>query len=1853
MRSSRSSRGLPGGGEIQKCKESHSTVANLLGRGYKYHNFRKNPTLKDMNTRRGFSIIEVILIVVVLGTVASVGIGVYGSLKKESANEKIVQDVLALNKALNIYRTFGGSLDDITDPQTAINKLKTTATTEQQETVVGLSQSMIDSRLEVVTSDSVEDGYWWARYNSTSKQFEVVKTAPSSGDKIVTGFNLNEALAAESLTEEVRDQSMKFAKNDTWVWDYREEEFVAPEGPAKVPVATGPTTPTPPTNPPTSGTLAQPTFSVVPGSYALTAYDLPLTLVNPNVVGSSQLFYALGAGDFQQYSGSFTVPAGTEVFAYAKSVDPDKFSNSDVASGTYNANAVELEIAFNNSATSFNYAEAGGPLMAGDYSNTPQGSASIILTNGALIPDKYENDSSFVIYYTTDGTDPLSSPTRVQGDPFSNGFPGQSFGISHTYWGNANTAALKAVAVAVNTDIVSTSVVQSATLDIDRTTLREPIVERLGNTVGISYETNFGDMPTDARIYYTTDGTDPGDNDGEPVTGKLYDGSLIDIAADDVVVARVYPPTNYKQWFDTSARGDVTSVAPTVDYFAVDGTSRNIYQIDPTIGNTVVLTDQSIFVPITLAQNPTDKVLYYFEAVEANWRLARYDIDGDSHADMGSPVTGSYEYIPSLRPNNLGFYNGGLYYIARNTDDLVRIDVQEGKIARQSKVADIANNANLGDVGDIAIDPEGILYIPMGNQFATYNIKTLSGYEVKQFSTGESVDALVYAQDGQLYGVSASEPIAVQKVNPEAVVAFEMGMSPYAGMAQIPLFLNRSLDSFTRSHDKDKDNNLNDNDNGVGNDLKDGAEFLTRVLEYLFGNKKDDPAAFLSSPVPTTPAITITDFAGRHPNVDPNAPPPHYAITGSDAKIYAFDPKTGVNTVLTELAPFVPDSLALDVSTDVLYYVAADQKIAKYNINADVHTELGTLAQNGLEYAPTQRISHLAAYCGKLYYIAAGTDDLIEITPGNASITAQRKVADITGDAEDFGTVGDLAIDPNGIAYISGSNGKFASFSMNTYSGYQLISNSAVWFNALLFSEDGVLYGAQNNAPSSLFTVNTNNAGMVLQATSSPVIEFRDFSGRHKCTRSDDFAIVDDFSTTDEDTAISIPVLNNDSAGPNLTLKITEMETVEVTPGTPIALPSGATITLLKDSTIFYDPNGKFEALAAGKTSSDSFTYTATNGTDTDSATVTIQIAGVGDDACNLAFLSQGNPTQLYSIEINSQTGEATYVPIGDPYEGKYNSLAMRDSNKMLYAQSKTNQNFLRIDPSTGEVIDLGPLPGFNITGVAADFNSADDHYYFKQGAKGLNLLKINMDSYEIVETITISEAASMSDITFNSGDGLFYGVMKIGADTGVLASINPADGQVTKVNGGASVISPRRFGAMFSDTAGNVFGVENSGGIYKFNTTTGAATLLGNAPATSTNDGASCHNGIFQLVKPKIDLDADDSSGATGRNYVTQSVNGTGIGITDTDLAIHDFDSPNLESAVVVLRNALPGDNLTIDSLAGGITATAGVSPGQILVTLTGTASIADYKTTLKSMKWTSSIGTESKPRTIEITVSDGTNTSDPGICTVHISSAPPYIINGTSSGVFTNVEGSSVPNIYGYSLVTNILSGQSNSLFNWGDPAVPIATIPNSMQFTNSGFNNVNGSERFLLGSIDYTNSTVWVGSSATGVTMNVTLNFAEHGAKTFSYHLDLVSTTNTSANTAEQNADFVYFNSVFSESAISLGGYNYKLRIEFGETTSQGFSTIDRFHVIEGGSARGFLYGVLIPVEPEPPVIEFAAAEASSSLEASSGDFAELSADTVEAVVVKSTSEPAFSAVEIESVERNETVWNQTLEALSVKQ
>ncbi len=159
---------------------------------------------------------------------------------------------------------------------------------------------------------------------------------------------------------------------------------------------------------------------------------------------------------------------------------------------------------------------------------------------------------------------------------------------------------------------------------------------------------------------------------------------------------------------------------------------------------------------------------------------------------------------------------------------------------------------------------------------------------------------------------------------------------------------------------------------------------------------------------------------------------------------------------------------------------------------------------------------------------------------------------------------------------------------------------------------------------------------------------------------------------------------------------------------------------------------------------------------------------------------------------------------------------------------------------------------------------------------------------------------------------------------------------------------------------------------------------------AISASNGSVSTSIIDNDAPPVLDLDANNSSGATGANYnvtFTEGTTGQGVSIGDTDLEITDPDSTLLTGATIVLTNFQPGDALNLGNKVNGINITPTSTDGTITLTLTGNATRADYTQQIKNISFTNNSEDPSTvPRIITVTVTDRSNNSNTATTTVNV---------------------------------------------------------------------------------------------------------------------------------------------------------------------------------------------------------------------------------------------------------------------------
>lgn len=228
------------------------------------------------------------------------------------------------------------------------------------------------------------------------------------------------------------------------------------------------------------------------------------------------------------------------------------------------------------------------------------------------------------------------------------------------------------------------------------------------------------------------------------------------------------------------------------------------------------------------------------------------------------------------------------------------------------------------------------------------------------------------------------------------------------------------------------------------------------------------------------------------------------------------------------------------------------------------------------------------------------------------------------------------------------------------------------------------------------------------------------------------------------------------------------------------------------------------------------------------SVTGTTVPAGADDGAfaCDPGFY-QVISGQLAELDPATET----YRTIG-PNHSSYNAMGYRIADGYLYGIS--GRTLFRVDNSGGRT-DVGKLDTPSGS-YAGDF---DDAGLLNISRGGRDWYKVNVDTLEVSLVAEFSSYTAVADIT--NVHGVFYGVSSDGhlysydQDTLVVREVGAVSGLPETL---------KAYGAAWSTAGGNLYVGRNSGEIYQvtgYTTGSPRATLVGRAPATSSNDGASC----------------------------------------------------------------------------------------------------------------------------------------------------------------------------------------------------------------------------------------------------------------------------------------------------------------------------------------------------------------------------------------------------------------------------
>ncbi len=495
----------------------------------------------------GFTVVEIMISVAVMGILAAVAMNVMGSTQSNVKKAKLTSDVQKLNSIVAVYLGEGGSLAGITDPQAVLDQLKTTrSATDTKQNVGVMTGQGVDTRLSVVLQNSAEAASSSARalWDSTNQKFYI---STASGTTGVANFDLDDSLMLNQYgTDANRVQSkVKYNANDGWVWSYGNNGTLAVVNPFDGDTSTFPFQYDPTASVNGSGgngvsvtTLATPSIIPAGGSFYFSAFPSTATiLAGPVPDDVSVLNYnIIRANGTSTGWLTYTVPVsltyGDTVQAKNVTTNSTFYGNSATASSTY--------ILIPSPLPSPAISPPGGSYLASVWPDATISSNSAPSASSKISYNIAHTDGS-----STGWVDYSSALELAYGDTVS------------------------ARNVATNTTLYANSPVVTANYNFTGSTkLLPPLYTDTYDSAGkhivqINPDNSKFPAPVGYRIYYNTNGVDPGVNSSEDkVTGTLYNPATgIAVPASTTtgsfeVTARVYPPSADKAHWDTSDPND-------------------------------------------------------------------------------------------------------------------------------------------------------------------------------------------------------------------------------------------------------------------------------------------------------------------------------------------------------------------------------------------------------------------------------------------------------------------------------------------------------------------------------------------------------------------------------------------------------------------------------------------------------------------------------------------------------------------------------------------------------------------------------------------------------------------------------------------------------------------------------------------------------------------------------------------------------------------------------------------------------------------------------------------------------------------------------------------------------------------------------------------------------------------------------------------------------------------------------------------------------------------------------------------------------------------------------------------------
>ena len=505
--------------------------------------------------------------------------------------------------------------------------------------------------------------------------------------------------------------------------------------------------------------------------------------------------------------------------------------------------------------------------------------------------------------------------------------------------------------------------------------------------------------------------------------------------------------------------------------------------------------------------------------------------------------------------------------------------------------------------------------------------------------------------------------------------------------------------------------------------------------------------------------------------------------------------------------------------------------------------------------------------------------------------------------------------------------------------------------------------------------------------------------------------------TTSGTTTFNADLLLNDTDADSDDLTITEVDGDTSSVGKATDGSDGGKFTLRANGSWEFNPGTDFDDLKAGVTKTTSVEYTASDGTLTDTATLTVTVTGANDG--------------LTANDDSGTTTENTDLTVADGATGTNSGTTNAD---LLLNDVDIDGDDLTITEVDGDTSSVGKATSgsdggsFTIRANGSwEFNPGTDFDDLKAGVTKTTSVEYTASDGTLTDTatLTVTVTGANDGLTANDDSGTTTENTELTVADGATGTTNAdlllndvdIDGDdltITEVDGDTSSV-----GKATSGSDGGKFTIRANGS-WEFNPGTDFDDLKAGVTKTTSveytaSDGTLTDTATLTVTVTGTNdgLTANDDAGTTTENTdLTVADGATGItsGTTNADLLLNDVD--------------IDGDDLTITEVDGESSsvgkATSGSDGGSFTLRANGSwefnpgTDFDDLKagvTKTTSVEYTASDGTLTDTATLTVTVTganDGlTANDDAGTTTENTDLTVADGATGTTSGTTTGPGG------------------------------------------------------------------------------------------------------------------------------------------------------------------------------------------------------------------------------------------------------